>query len=194
MRSISSVLSFALLSGTLALACSSPKSTTVPVGAAQGAVHSAQMTTVSAVARFVDGMYQGAPTRGLRILLSDKANTCDVTHFASATMLDLRIRGQDAGPGTYPIVDSRNATPNASEAEVDFNAVDGRCKDVVAQPGTGGKVTLETVEFNITDPSASRITGSVDFDFDGGHIQGSFEAVVCDAVALVPQGQAACTP
>jgi hypothetical protein len=195
MYRFSSIVSFALLSATLSLACSSSKND-VPAGAARGAVNSAQMTTVSAVARVVNGMFEGAPTRGLRIVLSDKANTCDVTHSANAAMLDLRVRGDSVGPGTYPIVDSRKMAPDRSQAEVDFNAVDPSCKDVVAQAGTGGTVTLDTVTIDLTDPSASRITGSVDFDFDGGHVAGTFEAKFCDgdAPAPAPQGQPACAP
>ncbi len=181
MRSFS-IISFVLLSATFAFGCSAPSSSTnAPTGTVTGAVSSAELKTLSAVARY--GTYfgtSGQPTRGLRILLSDNPNSCDITHFASATMLDVRVRGASVGPGTYPIVDAVAQTPQAGQAEADFNAVDAVCKDLVAQTGTSGNVILKTVEINLTTPSASHVSGSVDLTFAGGHITGDFDAVLCD--------------
>jgi len=169
-----------VLSAALLFACSS---TAPPPPAVTGTVSSASLSSVSARAStgtFFSG--SAGPSPDLRILISDKENSCSVSHFASATMLDIRIR-HVAGTRTYALVDSVAKTPADGEAEADLNAVDGSCHDTVAAPATGGTVTIKTYEVNGTNKALSRVTGSVDATFAGGRIQGDFDAVLCDGPA-----------
>lgn len=197
MRS-SFVASTLALSSVLGVGCSSA-SPGSDAGTVTGAVHAAGLARpLSAVARegtFFSGDKDTA--RGLRILVSDKSNTCTSTHFAGSTNIDVRIRGDNVGPGTYPIVDAAVATPASKQAEVDFDAVDGTCKDLVAEAAVRGSITIKTVEINLTDPSESRVTGSIDATFANGHVAGDFEAVFCESPAPTPAAdpkQVACVP
>ncbi len=178
------IASLSLAAAILSFGCSAPASKTAGpnTGSVSGAVSSAKVTTVSAVARF--GNYfkdeSGRPARGLRILISDRPNSCAATHFASSTNLDLRVRA--GNPGSYVIVDAAKQSPAAEQAEVDLNAVDRVCKDLVATAATGGTLHITAVEIHLTDPG-SHVTGSIDSTFAGGHIAGDFDAVLCDESA-----------
>src|ERR1700744_1618044 len=75
-----------------------------------GTVGGATLTPTSAVAdlvAFFPPNNQPAQV-ALRVILSDKANTCDVTHTASATLVDIRLVTGASGVqlGTFPIVDA----------------------------------------------------------------------------------------
>jgi hypothetical protein len=192
--------SFVLLSSMVAFGCSSSGASSPEAernSSVDGAVSTAKLVSLRAVAR--NGkMFDGAGPNadGLRILISDKANTCSATHFASSTNLDLRIRGNAVGPGTYAIVNASARTPAVGEAEADLNAVDGACKDLVAQAAVTGTITLKTVVISIVGDGRSHVSGSVDATFGGGHIVGDFDADLCDDVpATVTDASAgSCTP
>jgi hypothetical protein len=163
---------------------SSPSSATV-----SGTVAGASLAAVSAVARYatigtnsVNG--QTTEIRGLRILVSNKANTCAEQHFASSTLVELTIRGDQVAPGTYTVIDPIKRVTEAGQAYADFNAVDGSCKGGVAQSSTSGTLVIQRSE--------GRVQGTVDINFAGGHLGGSFDADLCpDAPA--DGGVPACT-
>lgn len=194
------VSSFVLVSSMVAFGCSSsaaPSPAAERNSSVEGAVSAAKLVSLRAVAR--NGkLFDGAGTNaeGLRILVSDKANTCSSTHFASSTNLDLRIRGDAVGPGTYAIVDASARTPAVGEAEADLNAVDGACKDLVAEAAVTGTITLKVVEISVVGDGRSHVSGSVDATFAGGHIVGDFDADLCDDVPVTVTDASAstCTP
>ena len=194
------IASIVLLSSLVAFGCSSPGAPSSEAernSSVEGAVSTAKLASLRAVARH-GKMFEGGGTNagGLRILISDKANTCSSAHFASSTNLDLRIRGEGVGPGTYAIVDASTRTPAAREAEADLNAVDCACKDLVAATAVTGSVTLKVVEISVVGDGRSHVSGTVDATFAGGHIVGDFDADLCDdvPVAIADASATICTP
>ena len=188
------VSSFVVLSSVLAFGCSASSaapSAQDSSSSVAGAVSTTKLASLSAVAR--NGkLFGGAGPMpdGLRILVSDKANSCSTSHFASSTNLDLRIRGGAVGPGTYAIVNADAKTPAVGEAEADLNAVDDACKDVVAQAVMTGTITLKVVEISVVGGGRSHVTGSVDATFQGGHVSGDFDADLCDDEPVADAGEA----
>jgi hypothetical protein len=188
------ISSFVVLSSVLAFGCSSSSAAPSAQGSSssvEGAVSTTKLASLSAVARngkFFGGA--GPMPDGLRILISDKANTCSTSHFASSTNLDLRIRGGAIGPGTYAIVNADAKTPAAGEAEADLNAVDDACKDQLAEAAMTGTITLKVVEISVVGGGRSHVTGSVDATFNGGHIAGDFDADLCDDEPVADAGDA----
>jgi len=191
---------FVLVSSMVAFGCSSsaaPSSKAERNSSVEGSVSTAKLVSLRAVAR--NGkMFDGAGPKadGLRILVSDKANTCSSTHFASSTNLDLRIRGAAVGPGTYAIVDGNARTPASGEAEANLNAVDGVCTDLLAESAMTGTITLKVVEISVVGDGRSHVSGSVDATFAGGHVVGDFDADLCDdeAVTVTDASATSCTP
>jgi hypothetical protein len=120
----------------------------------------------------------GPPLTALRILFSDKVNTCGDTHFASSTILDVRLVATSSVQlGTFPIVNAASQTPADGQAEADFHSVDGTCKDVVAQTATTGSLTIKGA--HLSGPKLN-VAGSIDVTFAGGHVSGNFNALFCD--------------
>lgn len=192
-----SALLSVLVASSLALGCESTVHTQ-PTTTVTGTVRSASLTPRSALAS--DGDFfndsDGGPTRGLRIRISDKTNSCTNSHFAESTNLDLRIRASEqggSGIGTYAIVDAMEKTPGPGEAEANFDALDAVCKENVAEAATSGTIEIKTIEVNLTSPELSRITGSVDVTFAEGRLKGDFEAVYCEEDATSDPSAVACT-
>lgn len=165
--------------GGTASSFSSSSSTTT------GTVGGSTLHAASAVAVYgTIATSNGAPIKGLRIRVSDKANTCSSLHNAGATIVDIAIRGDTVKIGTYAVINAGLKTPDANEAEADFNAVDGTCKDVVAQTATNGTVTITQAD--------TKIVGSLDVTFAGGHVAGDFDAELCSPTAA-PTGDGTCS-
>lgn len=190
---------FALLSAFATVACSSSSSSEVASNRAElsGNVGSTSLVARSAIARYeaVATGKDGSTVRGLRLFISDKPNDCAALHVKSATMLDIVLPGADGSAATYAIVDSNVASATTGQGEVTFNAVDDTCADKVAEAATGGslKVTGSRVTVVGTDPSV--VSGTIDATFAGGHLNGTFDAIVCpNDEPVVADGGVACVP
>ena len=154
-----------------------------------GTVGGSTLAAASVVARYTTIATQTingvkSSIRGLRILVSSKANTCSDYHFSGATMLDLAIRGDQVAPGTYTVIDPDKALQKPGEAEGDFNAVDGVCKDLVAESSLSGTITLTRTD--------GPVLGTLDITFKDGHVAGDFQADLCPD-AQADAGAIGCT-
>lgn len=111
MRSVPMVSSLVLVA-CLAFGCSSAApSDPTPTSSVTGAVSATSLKSMSAVTRYGEFFpTTGGTPKGLRVLVSDRPNTCSVLHFVSSTNLDLRIRGESVALGTFPIVDTNAKT------------------------------------------------------------------------------------
>jgi hypothetical protein len=176
-----SALSFVLFSAAIAVGCSPSPPATAQVNSStvSGTVGSSALTVTSVIAEFVNFFPTagGPPVPALRILFSNKANTCGGIHFASSTFLDVRLVAvSPVHAGTFPIENAANQTPADGQAEADFDSVDGACNDVVTQTATTGSLTIKGAHFSA---SPLNVAGSIDVTFAGGHFSGDFNASYC---------------
>jgi hypothetical protein len=148
-----------------------------------GTVDGQSLKIVSAVARFatiatIDNNGVRTETRGLRILVSDRPNTCDTSH-ATGAFLDLAIPGA-GNPGTYTVIDANRATATAGQAEADFDVATPSNRNAVAQTATSGKVVIASEKIVVVGTAPSTVDGTFDLTFPGGTLRGPFRATLCN--------------
>jgi hypothetical protein len=134
----------------------------------------ARMTTIST--NDVNGVR--TETRGLRILLSDRAITCGALP-ATAAFLDIGVPG-DGAPATYTVIDARQATPIAGQAEADFDVATSSNRNALAQTAASGQVVITSEKLVIVGVEPSTVDGTFDLTFPGGTLRGPFHATLCN--------------
>jgi hypothetical protein len=125
---------------------------------------------------------QGLPrdVRGLQIFISSKALNCESFTLANSVMFDLAVFGSAVAPGAYTIIATAGNTPAAGQANANYNAIDRSCNYPVSAGSVRGSLTLTEV--------GDRVTGSVDVTFQGGSVDGEFDAEFCDEAPTVTTG------
>lgn len=115
-----------------------------------------------------------ATVRGLRLLFSDKVETCSAAHAAASIQFAVTIRGGAVGPSTYDLKDPSSRAIQEGEATADLAVTDTACRAAFSAASTGGTVTITA-----TNP---RVTGYLDVAFATGEIEGPFDAELCPAL------------
>lgn len=146
-----------------------------PIGAE--VVSTVSLHAVSAVARYANGH--------LRVLISDKANSCAESHAAGASMLDMDVAAAPLRLGAFSVVDPMLASPIEGQAAADVQSLSGSCTQLLARSSLSGAV-------HISNLSQGAVSGSIDVVVDGGHFVGDFDAPICDGADLAPIVDAAC--
>jgi hypothetical protein len=180
-----------LLSSTCfgVFACSSNSSP--PANTVTGTVNKVSLAAVSAVGSeaaivtsTVQGQQRNVPT--FNILISNKENTCGRVHAQGSTSLSLEVPADNSGApgtGTFTVGPANPQSSQKQSAAATFNVLDSACHDTVAQTATSGKITVDEVVFNVTNPPDSYVSGSFDVTFPGGHLTGNFHSVFCQEAA-----------
>jgi hypothetical protein len=118
--------------------------------------------------------------RGLQVFISSKALNCESFTLSNAVTFDLAITGAAVDPGNYTIVPTAGDTPEAGEANANYNQMDRSCNYSVSAGSVSGTLRLTEVD--------SRVAGSVDVTFPGGSVEGDFDAEFCEETPTVTSG------
>lgn len=124
-------------------------------------------------------------TRGVRLVLSDKPNTCASLHFADSMYLGMDIAGDPVPTATYALFDYLTLPRDTGPAIATVSTYDGAC----ASTGHRGAISGSIV---ITASSATHVRGTVDLTFATGNVTGTFDAILC--VAPPPPRNGSCLP
>jgi len=130
----------------------------------------------------------------LTILVSDRTNTCALTHVQSAASLTLTFHGAQIAPGTFPVSTAAGSDAGVTAVTATFTSTDKACATTDNKSASSGSITLNEVSNDLTPGSSgSRARGSFTLTFPSGRMTGDFDALVCpngDAGAA----QVTCTP
>jgi hypothetical protein len=144
--------------------------TATPEGPATGSVGPVSFKAMSGVAS-IDNDWGFA-----KIALTDKV-TCTASHVADEVHLFIRLKSTTdvVGPSSISIARPGNGEsgmpdPGSAEATLISNGPD--CWPSDSRIAVGGTLKLTSVD--------DHVTGSVDIEFDDGHIWGTFDVAVCD--------------
>ncbi len=156
-------------------ACSAEPTSAPDTAHLTGTVKSKVLTPKSAVAT--------ASASGLSLLISDKSNTCGVSHAQGANTIAFAIPGAPVAPGTVNVTDVTQNDAGSSGASATFRAADQSCNAVVAENAASGSVTIKQVLTELGATGASHVRGTFTLVFADGDVTGDFDAVLCDGDA-----------
>ncbi len=167
----------AALALILMAACSAEPTSASDTAHLTGTVKSKVLTPKSAVAT--------SSASGLSLVISDKSDTCGVTHAQGATTIALAVPGAPVAPGTFNVTDVTRSDAGSNGASATFRAADQSCKVVVAETATSGSVTIKQVLTELGAAGASHVRGTFTLVFADGDVTGDFDALLCDGDAGV---------